>query len=103
MERERAEDVAEAHGGPLRAVAGGHGHVAHARVEDIEVDEHVILEEVPAGEATQVEEPESARGDGDIAVLRIEDVPVAGGELGEKRQHEVPREAGLGHDVELAA
>src|SRR4029434_10247220 len=103
MEGEGAENASKAHGGPLCAVAGGHGHVAHARVEDVEVDEHIVLEEIPAAEAPQVEEPESARGDGHIPVLRIEDVPVARGELGEKGQHEVPREAGLGHDVELAA
>src|SRR4029450_12685085 len=71
--------------------------------EDVEVDEHIVLEEIPAAEAPQVEEPESARGDGHIPVLRIEDLPAARGEPGEKGQHEVPREAGLGHDVELAA
>ena len=68
------------------AVEGCRADVDDARVEHIEPDQHVVFEEVVLRHAIELEAGQSRRGDRREPALRVEDVPVAAGDLGQERQ-----------------
>src|SRR5712692_8495718 len=99
QEREWQKDPPDAEVRAFIAVACGDRDVPHGDVEDVQTDEHVVLEEVAVADACRIEELPDDAPDREIAVLRIDDVPVARRELGEEREGEVaddtqPRHAG---------
>ena len=63
--------------------------VAHARVPDVQVHEHVVREPVARVHALEVELREHRPADRRVARLRVGDVPVAGRDLRQHRQHRV--------------
>ncbi len=101
--REGEEDARDAHGGDLVAVARRDVDVVRPDPEDVQVDEHVVLEEVAPRQVVEIDLFEEDGGDGEVAVLRIEDVPVARGELGEEGEGEVADQAVGGHLLQRVA
>ena len=94
--RDPRHDVAVAH---VRALADAvdrpRREVAHARVPDVEVDEHVVREAVVRVDVVEVELLEHLPRDRRVAGLRVGDVPVARGDLRQHREDRVPEEARL--------
>src|SRR5439155_3625803 len=68
------------------AVPGGHGHVLDDGVEPSEQDEHRALEEVPGMNLSEIESGQGRAMDRDVAVGRVEDMPLSAGGLDEKRE-----------------
>ena len=71
------------------AVDRPRGEVAHARVPDVQVHEHVVREAVAGVDAVEVELGEHRPRDRRVAGLRVGDVPVAGGDLRQQREDRV--------------
>ena len=76
--------------GFLVAIFRGDGYVLDASIEETELAEHVIFEEVALVQACQGDDLQGIGPDGRVPVLGVEDLPVARGQLGHKRQDDVP-------------
>ena len=69
----------------------GARNVAHPRLDDVEVNEHVVREAVPRVDAVEVELLERGERCGREAGLRVGDVPVAGRDLVSRLSKALPR------------
>ena len=86
----RGHDLAQADPGALADVVDRpRREVAHARVPDVQVHEHVVRHPVPPVDSVEVEQPEILERDRGVARLRVGDVPVAGRDLRQQREHGV--------------
>ena len=79
--------------GDLVAVDGRDRHVAGRDAQHVELDQQVVLELVALGDAVELQPLERAAVDRGVAVLRVEEVPVARRRLGQERQADVADDA----------
>src|SRR4029078_12344926 len=80
-------------GALANAVDGARRDVAYACVLDVQVDEQVVWEPVPAVQAGEVEPRQRIARDRGVSRLRVGNVPVAGRDLREERKRGVPEVA----------
>ena len=83
--------------GDFVPVLGGHGQFTHNRAEQVQVSKHGGFKEVGVVHALERELRQRLGADGDVAVGRVEDVPVAGGNLGQEAQSHVAEAADERH------
>ena len=83
--------------GDFVPILGGHGHFAHDRAEQVQVSEHGGFKEVGVVYALERELRQRLGADGDVAVGRVENVPVAGGGFGQEAQSHVAEAADERH------
>jgi len=74
---ELGDDLAQPDARHLLAVDGGNGNVDGGDLLDVEVDEQVVLERVALGHVVERDVPQDVGAHGGVAVLRVEEVPVA--------------------------
>ena len=86
----------------LAPVPGRNRDVPHDGAGQIRVTEQRDFEEETRSEALEVHLLQQLAADGEVAVGRVEDVPVAGGELGQEGQHHVSGEPPQGHARQVA-
>src|SRR6185312_8157475 len=84
------DDLADLDAGPLAdAVDRPRGDVTHARVPDVQVHEHVVRHAVAGIDAIEIELFEDLAARRGVPRLRVRDVPVAGCDLRQEREHRV--------------
>lgn len=86
----------------LAPVPGRNRDVPHDGAGEIRLTKQRDLEEETRAEPLEVHLLQQLAADGEIPVGRVEDVPVAGCELGQEGQHDVPGEPSFGHARQVA-
>src|SRR5215469_5017606 len=71
--------LAQPHPGNLVAVDAGNGHILSSDASDAQPDEQVVLERVATSHSVEVDHAQGFSGYRRIAVLRVEQIPVAAG------------------------
>ncbi len=89
--------------GLLPAIAGWVGDILHPESIDVQPDEDIITVPIAGVDGIKRDRLECPAGDGGVAVLGIDHLPVPGGDLGEEGEEGVAEEAPLAHPTpELA-
>src|SRR6185312_14047240 len=87
--QERTDHVHRAQAGSLVRVGSLHRHVHHHGAQLVQVKEQIGFKEVPFGDMLEIQFGQQASVDRGESVGGVEQLPVAGGQLGQERQHRI--------------
>ncbi len=100
-QQEEARRTRDAQAALLVLVARHHGNLGHHGADGVEPEEQVRLEEVALAELVEGQLARHRAVEGGEAVRRIEDLPVARGELGEEGEDRVAEQPHPRHRLEV--